>query len=128
MSAINELREGLAHTETAQFVTTMLRDISATKLQSIRAAYEANVKYYAELHEKVHLLQNYVATKKIPLGQTENNRVYVALTSNRRFYGTLNADVMKSLREQVAGDDSARCVIVDRRVVRYCSEGHWRQR
>jgi len=43
MSAINELREGLAHTETAQFVTTMLRDISATKVQSIRAAYEANV-------------------------------------------------------------------------------------
>jgi ATP synthase F1 gamma subunit len=112
MSAINELRENLAHTETAQFVTTMLRDISATKLQSIRAAYEANVKYYAELHEKMSMLQNYVATQNIQIAPAEKKRVYVALTSNRRFYGTLNVDVIKSLHEHVAGDKAAHCVVV----------------
>ena len=113
MSAINELREGLAHTQTAQFVTTMLRDISATKLQSIRAAYEANVQYYAELHHKVSMLQNYIAVNNIGLEQGKKRRVYVALTSNRRFYGTLNADVIKRLRTEVAADgDAATCVIV----------------
>ena len=113
MSAINELREGLAHTQTAQFVTTMLRDISATKLQSIRAAYEANVQYYAELHHKVSMLQNYIAVNNIGLEQGKKKRVYVALTSNRRFYGTLNADVIKRLRTEVAADgDAATCVIV----------------
>jgi len=113
MSAINELREGLAHTETAQFVTTMLRDISATKLQSIRAAYEANVQYYTELHHKVSLLQNYVAANNIKLDQTKKPRVYVALTSNRRFYGTLNMDVIKHLHTQVQADaEPATCVVV----------------
>jgi len=113
MSAINELREGIAHTQTAQFVTTMLRDISATKLQSIRAAYEANVQYYAELHHKVSMLQNYIAVNNIGLEQGKKKRVYVALTSNRRFYGTLNADVIKRLRTEVAADgDAATCVIV----------------
>jgi ATP synthase F1 gamma subunit len=112
MSAINELREGLAHTETAQFVTTMLRDISATKLQSIRAAYEANVQYYSELHHKVSLLQNYISANNINLAQTKKKRVYVALTSNRRFYGTLNMDVIKHLHTQVADDQSATCVVV----------------
>jgi ATP synthase F1 gamma subunit len=112
MSAINELRESLAHTETAQFVTTMLRDISATKLQSIRAAYEANVQYYTELHDKVTMLQNYASVNNITLAATERKRVYVALTSNRRFYGTLNMDVIKHLHEQVDDDQSADCVVV----------------
>jgi F0F1-type ATP synthase gamma subunit len=91
----------------------MLRDISATKLQSIRAAYEANVQYYAELHHKVSMLQNYIAVNNIGLEQGKKKRVYVALTSNRRFYGTLNADVIKRLRTEVAADgDAATCVIV----------------
>lgn len=112
MSAINALREDLAHTQTAQFVTTMLRDISATKLQSIRAAYEANAAYYAELHEKVSMLQQYVVANNIKLDQSKKKRVYVALTSNRRFYGTLNSEVIKQLQAQVGDDQTADCVVV----------------
>jgi len=112
MSAINELREELAHTETAQFVTTMLRDISATKLQSIRAAFEANQQYFEELHGLMHLLHTYAAEKKIALPAAEKGRVYVALTSNKRFYGTLNYDVMMALGEALAHDPEAEYVVI----------------
>jgi len=112
MSAINELREGLAHTETAQFVTTMLRDISATRLQSIRAAYEANERYYLELHALMQLLHTYAAEKGIALPGAEKQLVYVALTSNRRFYGTLNDDVINQLLEVTEADSSAHCVVL----------------
>jgi F0F1-type ATP synthase gamma subunit len=112
MSAINELREGLAHTETAQFVTTMLRDISATRLQSIRAAYEANEKYFLELHELMQLLHTYAVEKGIELPVSEKQLVYVALTSNRRFYGTLNDDVINQLRKVQEANPEARCVVL----------------
>ncbi len=112
MSAINELREGLAHTETAQFVTTMLRDISATKLQSIRVAYEANEAYFTELHELVGILQRYATQKNITLPSLKKKRVLVAVTSNRRFYGTLNSDVIAALAEQVAAYPGCDCIVI----------------
>jgi len=112
MSAINELREGLAHTETAQFVTTMLRDISATRLQSIRAAYEANEKYFLELHELMYVLHSYAAKKGIELPTSEKKLVYVALTSNRRFYGTLNDDVITQLQKLTDENINVECVVI----------------
>lgn len=112
MSAINELREELASTETAQFVTTMLRDISATRLQSIRAAYEANEKYFAELHQLMDLLHTYAVDKGIAIPGTQKKRVLVALTSNRRFYGTLNDDVVMKLAELKKEDPDSDCVII----------------
>ena len=112
MSAINELREQLAHTQTAEFVTTMLRDISATRLAAIKLAYEANKRYYAELHHLVYLVQSYAVLHDIPLPEATSGTVYVALTSNRRFYGTLNDEVIKKTRESLEGEPHAACMII----------------
>lgn len=113
MSAINELREQLAHTETAQFVTTMLRDISATRLQAIRLAYEANEQYYAELHHLVYLVQSYATMHDIELPETSTGTIYVALTSNRRFYGTLNNEVIGKMRTSFwSAPEGASCLII----------------
>lgn len=113
MSAINELKETLEQLQTAQFVTTMLRDISATRLQSIRAAFEANQAYYSELHELMALVQEYAqqhAPELVP--HTTGGRVYVALTSNKRFYGTLNHEVMRLYRaERLAHPEAAGIII-----------------
>lgn len=112
MSAINELREQLAHTETAEFVTTMLRDISATRLQTIKLAYEANKRYYAELHHLMYLVQSYAILHNITLPETTSGTMYVALTSNRRFYGTLNDEVIKKMRTNIKADSGASCLII----------------
>lgn len=81
--------------QTAQFVTTMLRDISATKLQAIRNIFEANQVYFTELHELMRTVKSYVQKHDIALPETKKKSVFLALTSNRRFYGSLNRDVMQ---------------------------------
>ncbi len=126
MSAINELKETLEHTITAQFVTTMLRDISATKLQSIRALFDANLAYFHELHELMSLVQSYGAEVQADIDTTNkttkqktntvataaSKKVYVALTSNKRFYGTLNHEIMHALTDALSKDVHAQCVVI----------------
>lgn len=113
MSAIRDLQERLQQTETAKFVTTMLRDISATRLQAIRAEFDANQAYYAELHELMELIKGYAKEQGISLEQPdEQQRVYVALTANRRFYGQLNNDIMKALYARLEEDTSAQALVI----------------
>jgi ATP synthase F1 gamma subunit len=113
MSAINELKETLEHTQTAEFVTTMLRDISATKLQSIRVLFDANLAYFKELHELMALVQSYAGETKPSSGeQKKPQRVYVALTSNKRFYGTLNHEIIHMLEASLVKDNGADCLVI----------------
>lgn len=113
MSAIRDLQERLQQTETAKFVTTMLRDISATRLQAIRTEFEANQAYYAELHELMELIKGYAKEQNISLELPEDQqRIYVALTANRRFYGQLNNDIMQQLYERLEADTSAQALVI----------------
>ena len=113
MSAINELRETLEQTQTASFVTTMLRDISATKLQSIKAEFDANHAYFLELHELMALVQNYNKKYQQTHGVSDTpKRMYVALTSNKRFYGTLNHQMIHMLNKTLSENPDADCMVI----------------
>ncbi|MBY0310082.1 F0F1 ATP synthase subunit gamma [Patescibacteria group bacterium] len=113
MSAIIELKDALEQLQTAHFVTTMLRDISATRLHSIRTAFEANEKYYTELHELMALVQRYAQNNNShTVWDTTPARVYIALTSNKRFYGTLNHEVMRLYEAQRQEHPEAAGVII----------------
>lgn len=112
MSAINELKEALEQTQTAEFVTTMLRDISATKLQAIRGRFEANQKYFTELHGLMALVQSYAREADIAVNTPTNKRVYVAVTSNKRFYGNLNHEIIRALYASLLGNDTADSLVV----------------
>ncbi len=107
MSVVRELQEQLQQTQTAKFVTTMLRDISATRLQSIRAEVEANQTYYQELHELMALVKQYAADNRINIELGEHERIYIAVTANRRFYGHVNNDVMDAFVEALQSDQAA---------------------
>lgn len=112
MSKIKELRSDLQQTETAQFVTTMLRDISATKLQSIRVAYEKNVLYYNDLHELMSLIK-YHAKKSGVSTETNKKQMYIALTANRRFYGNVNTQVITLLKNSIfEQDNNGACMVI----------------
>ena len=113
MSAINDLREILESTQTAEFVTTMLRDISATKLQSIRGEFEKNREYFAHLHEMMALVQTYAVETNVELKKSEKEkRIYVAVTSNKRFYGSLNHEIMQSLHTELLSNREAEGLVV----------------
>lgn len=113
MSAINELKEDLEQTQTAEFVTTMLRDISATKLAAIRGQFEANRKHFAELHELMALVQSYAVEANIAIDQaTVPKRIYVAITSNKRFYGSLNHEIIRALYSELLANKDAASLVV----------------
>lgn len=113
MSAINDLKEILEQTQTAEFVTTMLRDISATRLQAIRGEFEANRIYFKELHELMALVQSYASITKIQLDNKEKRkRVYVAVTSNKRFYGSLNHEIIRALYADLLTNKDADSLVV----------------
>lgn len=114
MSVIRELQEDLSQVETAQFVTTMLRDISATRLASIRAIFEANQAYYEELHGLMEAVKRYAIAEGIDLSPHEpvKGRIYVAVTANKRFYGNLNADIMTTWQRCMETDTEAAGVVI----------------
>ncbi len=108
MSVIRELQAQLDQVQTAQFVTTMLRDISATRLQSIRAIFEANKAYYQQLHSLMEAVKAYAHHTGIDISQTgpSRGRIYVAVTANKRFYGKLNHNVMSTLYHTLGEEPS----------------------
>lgn len=116
MSAINELKDGLLQIETAQFVTTMLRDISATKLQSLRARFEANARYFAELHTLTALVESYrkesCLAEQVDAVQNSVQKVCIAVTSNKRFYGMLNHEIIREFTTKKKSDSSVAFVVV----------------
>lgn len=112
MSVIRKLQAELQQVETAQFVTTMLRDISATRLASIRATFEANEAYFTELHGLMDTVKQYAAQRGIAIADPAQGRVYVAVTANKRFYGSLNAEVMAAWHTQYTAEADATGVVV----------------
>jgi F-type H+-transporting ATPase subunit gamma len=116
MSAIKELQDNLESTQTARFVTTMLRDISANKLQVIRTAFEKNGAFYNEMRGLDLLVQAY-AEKNNPTHtrknkQKEEKDVFVGLTSNKRFFGTLNRDIAFRLIDRPKKDAECDAVVI----------------
>jgi ATP synthase F1 gamma subunit len=116
MSSLTELQENLESLETAQFVTTVLRDISANRLQAIRAAFEKNSAFYKEMRDLDILVQTY-ALKKHPermkkRSERKDSTVFAALTSNKRFFGTLNRDVMSRFIDRLKNDREIKGIVI----------------
>lgn len=123
MSIIRELQEQLQGTQTAAFVTTMIRDISATKLQSVREEFDANKAYFKELHELTAMVTQYAYANDITLPSTaKRQRVYIALTANKRFYGNLNANIMRRFYEELRAVPEAAGIVVGQTGEMYARE------
>lgn len=113
MSIIRELQEQLQGTQTAAFVTTMIRDISATKLQAVREEFDKNKAYFEELHTLTAMVTQYAYAHDIALEHApRRERMYIALTANKRFYGNLNANIMQKLYEELRAHPAAAGIVV----------------
>ncbi len=123
MSTIKDLQATLADFQTAQFVTTVLRDISATKLQSLRLAFEQNATYYDELARLLRMVERYADSVKIKTVTEKEKKmretVYLAVTSNKRFYGVLNQDVMNHCSELLKKDVTAKAIVIGQTGLQY---------
>lgn len=104
MSVVPSLQAELDEIGTLQYITDVLSDISAIKIREIRAGFERNASFYAEVAQMYHLVKVIAQGEGIKANHEDGqHEAYIALTSNRRFYGSLNLDVMNRFVEDVGG-------------------------
>ncbi len=108
MSNIGSQRKNIEDIESVGYVAATLRDISAVALRELMARFSKNEMFYQEL-EKLYGLVWRIAEQT---GDTSseskimnNKRIYVAFTTNKHFYGSLNYDVMRIFQDTVGSED-----------------------
>jgi ATP synthase F1 gamma subunit len=111
MSRVAEIQHSVEDYRSTELITGALQDISATKMQFIRKDFEENARFFAGIREvygivKAHAQEASVVAEENPSHRTRD--IYIALTSNKRFYGTLNRDIVRALvrvMETASGSD-----------------------
>lgn len=102
MSVIKKTRKELESILSVKILSGVLRDLAVEKVQSLKEDFKKNVDFYEEIEDlfaKVQVLvnQQYVGIanemRKLP---TAN----IVITSNHRFYGSLNREVTDFFLEE----------------------------
>ena len=96
MSVVGDQKQKIEDIRSARYITGALRDIAAIQLKNLREKFERNDMFYTELIDLFHLVWRIaVAEKATPAISKSKGELYLAYTTNRHFYGTLNNDVMQ---------------------------------
>ncbi|KKS95491.1 MAG: hypothetical protein UV73_C0017G0005 [Candidatus Gottesmanbacteria bacterium GW2011_GWA2_43_14] len=115
MSAITDIKEQISDLTTFKHISAAFTEAAAVKLKNIREAFQRNDRFYEEINHIYHLVE--MNAKKMNLdykkGQTpqKTKRMFVALTSNQRFYGSLNLEIMKIFIRDSRGAENDRIII-----------------
>src|SRR3989344_2879821 len=114
MSRIEHIRRDLEDYRAAQFITGALQDISALRMQATRKQFEKNIEFYQDIQQLYRIVKAY-AVQTAPKEKSSKRRrqyLYVAVTSNKHFYGTQNRDIILSLMERLPDPHGKDCLIV----------------
>ena len=101
MPVIQKTREELENIRSIQTLSGVLRDLSITRVQRLREEFQRNIDFYIEVDElfnQVQILVNeYYASTAAEM--RKRPKANIAITSNHRFYGSLNQEVMEFFLE-----------------------------
>lgn len=119
MATIAEERQNsLRELETLSFVTSALFEISAEKIDTLRTAFDKNASFYTDISnlylavKQTALLRGEYVSAADAKDKAQNNRsLFVALTTNTRFYGSTNTDIMHAFMERIQKEDGDYMVI-----------------
>lgn len=117
MALLENLRNELGDLNLLKTVTAAFGDISALQIQSLRSAFEQNSLFYEQVSQLYHsitlsaTIHKYIQNKKKTKSLYKPKTLRIALTSNHRFYGTSNRDIMERFFEESASVDEDRLII-----------------
>ena len=111
-----ETDRDLEDLETVQFVASAFFDVSAEKIARLRLAFEKNGIFYTDISDLYESIKHTAINRNdIPTARSSPIRkVYVAFTSNVRFYGSVNTDVMVAFLERMSGEEGTDAMIIGR--------------
>lgn len=116
MPVIADIKEQLSDLSTFKHIAAAFTEAAAVKLRNIRTQSARNARFYEEITYLYHLVEVNAKRNKISV---ENQVLYpsapkllsVALTSNMRFFGALNYEIIQSFLVSSQKDRSEKLVI-----------------
>lgn len=113
MPELTELREELTEITTLKYVSAAFSEAASARIVGIRKAFEQNQEFYEEISQVYHTVK--VSAELLKIKQESQRApgkaIAVAVTSNHRFFGLLNINVMKVFMEQTESQKTDRAVI-----------------
>ena len=114
MATITELHEDLIDLNTMKFLTQAFTEASVSKLTTIRTRFERNTQVYQEISDLYHIVrvQSFKVKARIKnLPAVKPNILSVAITSNQRFYGNINTNIMRTFVTETEKKQTALTVV-----------------
>lgn len=113
MSVIEQTKAELQDVSTLRNIASALLEISSTKIKSLRDDYETNKTFYAEISELYKTVKLAAKKQNYALARTKGagKEIRVAITSNKRFYGSLNRTVMNTFEQGMTDERAAYLVV-----------------
>src|SRR3989344_481877 len=117
MPSIRQITEQLDQVKALKSITGVYSEISALKINNIRSAFEQNAIYYEEISQIYQLVKRIaiyhrreLAANKL-IAKKSNKVLYIAMTSNHGFYGSLNSDTIDQMAKASMHTTADRMVI-----------------
>ncbi len=110
MPTIKGLKEELEDVTTMGFISQAFTEVAASRVQKIKNAFETNKQFYDEISHLYRLIQVSSAKEK-GKHAGEGKHLSVAVTSNQRFYGNLNINIMNSFLAETKGKEGDLMII-----------------
>ena len=126
MSRVAEFRRSLQDYHVSTLITGALQDISASRMQDLRRQFEKNADFFNGIRSVYEIVKAWAAASEAQgaesVSSSRSRDVYIGLTSNKRFYGSLNRDITRSLLKMADEKKDSDFVIVGRTGIEYLRE------
>ena len=112
MSRLTEYDRRIKQFGAAEETAGALSDISALRMQAIRKRFEKNQLFFDEIRSLYGIVRASAAQKEAE--HVAERVLYIAVTANKRFAGTLARDTVDELARSLAKDERATAFVIGR--------------
>lgn len=119
---IKEITENLEQASSLKQIAESYSEIANQKIKRIRAEVERNRQFFQEISFVYELIRSLAAKKKLVVVKPKKS-VSIILTSNYRFYGQINADLIKFFVKSTQNLETDK-VIIGKAVIEYFTTNH----
>lgn len=97
MSLVQDTRKELEDIRSIQTLSGVMRDLSVSRVQKLREDFQRNLDFYKEVEVFFNQVQSLVNQNYANIAAEMRKRpvANIAITSNHRFYGALNREVVE---------------------------------
>jgi len=111
MASSADIRDIIEETETLSQIANAYTEMSEMKIRNIRTAYERNARFYIEITYIYQHLMLTAANRNLLPPEDKGNVLRMVVTSNQRFFGTMNEDVINTFEEDSVNGPADKIVV-----------------